>query len=396
MRMLGLLLVSTTVTLGGPKPGDEGTPEFEKASALVKQLGHPRFAVRETAAKQLLDLGGAAVPALLAGTKSDDEEVRSRSVTLLPQAKAADWRRRAEAYLADAEGKQKHDLPLLAEWEKVTGKPDDGSRKLFADMIRTSGEFLSQVAASNVPSNYTGEQARLLLDRVRTGKGQIKAEPGELAAVLFADVAATDIVGARPPGRGRHAAATPAQILSNPSWPEAIGAADVGPPVRKLLVRWADTRLPRGSDGWQHFADLARKKPFAEAAPVLIKAAKDKQADVLGVRLMAVDALGKVGGQEATAALTGLVTDRTNVFGGGGDVDHLLGDQALAALVHLTGKKLNDYGLTNNVGIGFATGDGDETISLSLYGFASAEARKKGLQKWQDEQKNVEPKKQGR
>ena len=64
--------------------------------------------------------------------------------------------------------------------------------------------------------------------------------------------------------------------------------------------------------------------------------------------------------------------------------------------VQLAGKKMSDYGLTNNVGIGFATGEGDETISLSLYGFPNADARKKGLQKWQDEQKKAEPKKPDR
>src|SRR2546423_364882 len=133
MRVTTLLLLSTAVALAGPKPGEEGTPEHARAAELVKQLGHPRYATREAAAKQLVEMGPAAVPALLAGTNAADEEVRTRSIALLPQAKAAEWKRRAEAYLADAEGKQKHDLPLLADWEKVMGKPDAGSRKLFAD-----------------------------------------------------------------------------------------------------------------------------------------------------------------------------------------------------------------------------------------------------------------------
>ena len=118
-----LLLLSTTAALAGPKPGEEGTPEHQKAADLVKQLGHPRYATREAAAKQLLEMGPAAVPALQAGTKAIDEEVRNRSVALLPQAKAAEWKRRADAYLAHTEGKQKHDLPLLADWEKLLGKP---------------------------------------------------------------------------------------------------------------------------------------------------------------------------------------------------------------------------------------------------------------------------------
>ena len=377
---IALLLIATTAA-ADPK---SGTPD-----ELVQQLGHPRFAVREAAARRLVELGGAAVPALLAGSRSDDEEVRSRCQALLPQAKAADWRRRADAYIADGEGKQKHDLPFLAEWDKLVGKPDAGSRKLYADMVRTSGEFLSQVAASNVPSKFTGEQARLILDRVRTAGKQLKAEPGELAAVLLADVAGVDVAGARGRNRGPRPHNTTAMLLNNPAWPEALEATDTGPALRKLLVRWTEDRAPLRSDGWQYFANLVRKKPFPEAAAALIKAAKDRQADVLSVRALAIDALGKVGGKEATAALGELVADRTTVFGGGGlgGEEHLLGDCALAALVQSTGKKLSDYGLNSNVGIGFSTGVGDETIHLSLYGFRNADARKKAIQKWQDEQK---------
>src|SRR5829696_9127269 len=100
MRGTILLSLTAAVALAGPKPGDEGTPEHARAAALVKQLGHPRYATREGAAKQLVDMGPAAVPALTAGTKSEDEEVRNRSIALLPQAKAAEWKRRAAGYLA--------------------------------------------------------------------------------------------------------------------------------------------------------------------------------------------------------------------------------------------------------------------------------------------------------
>src|SRR4051812_36607789 len=124
MRPTFFWLLTALTAFAAPKPGKEGTPEFDKAAALVKQLGHPRFAVREAAGMQLLEMGGSAVAALRAGTRSEDEEVRTRCTALLPQAKAAGWKKRAEAYLADADAKEKRDLPLLAEWEKLTGKPD--------------------------------------------------------------------------------------------------------------------------------------------------------------------------------------------------------------------------------------------------------------------------------
>src|SRR5262245_14799184 len=127
-----LALVALPAAGAGRNPGDEGTPEYQKASNLVRELGHPRFLVRETAAKKLVEMGAPAVPALRAGAGSGDEEIRTRCAALIPQAKAAEWRRRTDAYLADTDGKRKHDLPLLAEWERLTGKPDASSRAMFA------------------------------------------------------------------------------------------------------------------------------------------------------------------------------------------------------------------------------------------------------------------------
>ncbi|HEX3151295.1 MAG TPA: HEAT repeat domain-containing protein [Gemmataceae bacterium] len=380
MRATILLIAIATFATAAPKPGDAGTPEFDKATALVKQLGHPRFASREAAAKQILDMGGAAVPALLAGIKSDDEEIRNRSTTLLPQAKAADWRRRAEAYLADKEGKEKHDLPLLDAWEKQTGKPDAGTRKLFAEMVRTSGEFLEE-AAGPKSASVLGKRCTLLRDRLRTGSGQIKAEPGELAAVFFVEAHAAS---SRSPGTrrsGPRPAAAP--LLANPIWPEALDAADTGPVLRKLLVRWVESRAIQES-ARQQFAALVRKKPFPEAAAPLARLAKDKKADVFSVRVLAIEALGKVGGSEATAALTELLADTSAIFGQG-ENEHQICDAALAALVTMTGKNLGAYELDSNTSIGFATDEDDEEINIRIYGFRSSDARKKAIQKWKEE-----------
>lgn len=385
MRVIGSLLFAAAVAVAGPRPGEEGTPEFEKASALVKQLGHPRFSVREAAAKQLVEMGGAAVAALTAGTRSDDEEVRTRSTVLLPQAKAAEWKRRADAFLADKDGKQKHDLPMLAEWEKLMETPDTGSRKLFAEMIRTSGDLL-ETAAKNptAASSAATDRAQRLRERVQTSKGQLKAEPGELAGLLFIESTATEPVnldGGWRINRGRLSSS--AQLLANPTWPEALDAADTGPALRKLLARWAGARTARDHIANQQFALLAQKKPFPEAAKPLATLARNKDADLFTVRLIAVQALGKVGGKEADATLTDLIGDTTTIFGG--QDEHRLGDSALAALVQMHGKKLSDYGLTNTMGIGFAAGPGDEVIMLQLHGFRGADARARAIQKWKDE-----------
>lgn len=370
-------MLFAAVGVAGPNPGEEGTPEFQKAAALVKQLGDKRYATREAAAKQLIEMGPAAVPALTAGTKSEDEEVRNRSVALLPQAKAAAWKRRAAVYLADTEGKQKHDLPLVDEWEKLIGKPDAGARRLFAEMVKTNGEMLDKATDRRVATTTCTARCKVVLAQARGPKGQIKAEIGDVAAILFVDT----LVPTRSDWSTR---AFPAQLLANPTAAETVGDADMGPAFRHLVVKWMQAREKNDPTAGQQFALFARKKPFAEAAPALIKLAKDKTADVFTVRVLAIEALGKVGGKDAAAALADLVPETTNLFGGGEDQIRV-GDVALAASLTMHGKKLSDFGMHNNFGIGFSAGDGDEPISITLHGFQNQGAREKAVKKWKEE-----------
>lgn len=378
MRAILILLLATSLAIADAKPGDEGTPEFQKAAALVKQLGDKRYATREAAAKTLVEMGPAAVPALTAGTKSEDEEVRNRSVALLPQAKAAAWKRRAAAYLADTEGKQKHDLPLLDDWEKLIGKPDAGSRKLFAEMVKTNGEMLDKATDRRSAASACTTRCKLVLAQAKGPKGQIKAEIGDVASILFVDT----LVPTRSDWSTRM---FPAQLLANPTAAETVGDAEMGPAFRRLVVKWMQARDKNDPTAGQQFALFARKKPFAEAAPSLIKLAKDKTADVFTVRVLAIEALGKVGGKDAAAALADLVPETTNLFGGGGQDQNRVGDVALAASLTMHGKKLNDFGMNNNFGIGFSSAEGEEPISITLHGFQNPAAREKAVKKWKEE-----------
>jgi HEAT repeat protein len=380
VRSLVTLLFVTAVATADPKPGDEGTPEHQKATAFVKQLGDKRYAVREAAAKQLIEMGPAAVPALTAGTKSDDEEVRNRSTALLPQAKAAEWKRRAEAYLNDKDGKLKHDLPLLAEWEKLVGKPDAGSRKLFAEMIQTNGELLEQAAADPKKANDAVKaRCRTMASQVAAGAKQVPALAGDLAALFFvhgrvskdrSDWMATD---------------HPSQLLGNPGLAEAIAAKDIGPAMRRVVVQWADSRPSDDMSSHQFFALAMQKSPFPEAVPVLARLAKDKNASGLHVRAIAINALGKIGDADAKAALEGLLGDSTSLFQGVVGQDFPVGDCAFAALVTAHGKKPADYGATGQMGIGFRAAAQGEIVRLDLRSFPNNEAREKGLKKWKDE-----------
>ena len=132
-----------------------------------------------------------ALPALRDGTKSGDEEIRTRCAALIPRVQAAEWKRRADAYLADVDGKQKHDLPLLAEFEKAVGKPDASARQLFADMVRTNGELL-ELAAVDPKRGRAAHLSRAndLLARLRQRPNPAKVDVADLAAIVLMDTTA--------------------------------------------------------------------------------------------------------------------------------------------------------------------------------------------------------------
>ena len=62
----------------------------------------------------------------------------------------------------------------------------------------------------------------------------------------------------------------------------------------------------------------------------------------------------------------------------------------------MSGKKLSDYGLTNNFGIGFATAPGEEPVMLQVHGFRTTDDRTRAVQKWKDGSAKAGPGKNGK
>jgi hypothetical protein len=380
VRATLLLLLVPAVGLAAPKPGDDGTPEYRAAADLVRQLGDPKFAAREAAARKLVDMGAAAVPALRAGTASADEEVRSRSVALLPQAQAVGWKRRADAFLADPTGK--HDLPLMAEWEKLAGKPDAGSRALYADMVKGGGPLMELAATDRRAAVAAlAAQSKKLLDSMRVRGKVVEVPAGDIAAVLFVQAVLKD----SPDATGSADRREPLYLLSNPSVAAALGARDTGPAFRLLVVAWIDSRPAEETMSALYFTLLTHRRPFAEADPVLIRlATRHKSAQI---RWVALEALGKSGTKVAVNKLTELLTDTATMYDdvGGKDSPQQVRDCALAALVNGSGKKPVDYGLTSYMSANFWFGGTADGIALHLCGFKSAADRDAGFKKWRAE-----------
>jgi hypothetical protein len=378
VRLTPLLVVFLPAALlAGPRAGDEGTPEYRVAADLVKQLGDPRFSAREVAAKNLVELGAAAVPALTAGARSADEEVRTRSAALLPKAVAAGWKRVADDFLADPAAHR--DLPLLPEWEKLTGKPDAGSRKLYAAALAANGPLLEQAAADKkLGAAALAARGRDLLAAARTGGTQVEAAAGDVAGVLFAQW------HLRPPAGtgGADRREEPLYLLANPAARAALGGKDTGAAFRKLVAGWYESRPPDEFMAGLYFCLLAHRHPFPEADPILIRLAT-KHPNIQ-LRWVAMEALGQSGSPAAVGALTKLLDDPSAMYDnlGNKDAGHQVRDCALAALVNGGGKDPKAYKLTEFMSASFWFGGTADTVTVRLYGFTSKVDREAGLRKW--------------
>ena len=304
-------LLAALTAFAAAKPGEDGTPEFEKAAALVKQLGHPRFAVREAA--------GQAAP-------RDGRVGRGRPTKPAPSPRT---RRSAPAVPPcsrrprppGGSGGPRRTWPTRREGEARpaalgrVGEADRQAGRRVPQAVRRHGSHQWRVArrGGDRPEGGHDQGVRPSAADLRPGdkpQGAGQSRGGRTGGGPV-----------RGRGFGRHRAdrrapagpprppTSPAQLLANPAWPDALGAADTGPVLRKLLVKWAGTRPASDFVAHQQFALLVQKKPFAEAAPVLAATAKNKDADLLSVRLLAVQALGKVGGKDATDTLTDLIAD---------------------------------------------------------------------------------------
>jgi hypothetical protein len=379
MRLtLGLLLIIVARAAAGPEPGDPGTPEYDKAAKLVEELGAPRFAAREEAAKQLVGMRGPALAAVEAGSRSKDEEIRTRCAAILPQIRAADWRARAEAFLADP-ACYKADPRLFDEYEKSVGKLDTSSRELFAEMVRADIDLIAlAVARADGIPDLVHKRCEAMVQPNANGHIVVRAPAGKIAAVLFGDLRG------RPERAPFNDSIHPAYQLGNPGLIDGMRAEDTGPALRRLVVHWASARPERDTKSNQLFTLVAGTVPIPEAVPVLARLAKASEEDVWRVRTPAVWALGRIGSKDAQAALKKLLLERTVVDVAAPKGICTLGDCALAALAEGQGRKPAALGMVPGARghTGGKLPAGGALVKVPVYGFPDEEARQAELKKF--------------
>ena len=391
-----MVIIQVLCTLVSPAADvphvDPPNPDHQKAVELVKQLGHPRFAVRESAGKKLVEFGESAVAALEDGARSDDLEIRYRSAAVLRSLKDETWSSRSAAYVTGRESKGSRDLPLLTEWEKVIGSADPASRKFFADMLQMNGELFELAAASPARARFglsskcsqLSRDARMTLSpRGSYWPSLVPIHTADVAAVLFVQT-----VVDRNRTSDMHVEIAPSHLLRTPFAGAATEDEESGCVFRLLINAWMQSRPLTDDHAAFALTETAVLHPLPEAIPQLVRIIKDDLGLRLGLRCQAIAGIERIGNESAVEALEELLTDPLPIAAKRDGLIQVR-DCALGCLVRLKGKDPNQYGLTEVIewtvtGYNYS-GSGTPT---RLYGFATSEAREAAFRKWNQEFRN--------
>lgn len=382
LAICGLIVLAAGVALAAapnqPSP-DPATlavaPEqVAKARALVRRLGSPAYRDRDRAARELADMGRAALPALDAGRDDPDPEVRMRVVALLPRAEADELRARIDTFLADGDAKYVHDLPGFNRFRAIAGDDRD-ARGLFAEVLKNRVNYDLLLALRGVPADRVAALAAcagavacagpesppatdlaLVLAARRQGMqpGMQPFAPGGIARQIVPDLPdiallllAESLVSEAKVGFNPFQNQIAGYLYQDPLRRAATGEGKHGAAFRRLVVHWMDTR--DSMNGMQSAMSLATQ---LRLGPRVVSKYAARQLALDGsppwYRANAAAMIARHNSKEHLMAVTRLLTDATFVVRGGPNnpqPDIQVRDVGLAMALLLTGQDPAAYGL---------------------------------------------------
>ncbi|HVK16734.1 MAG TPA: hypothetical protein VM533_07275 [Fimbriiglobus sp.] len=355
--------------------------QVAKARGLVKQLGSAAYRDRDRAARELADMGRAALPALDASRHDPDPEVRMRVVALLPRAEADELRARIDTFLADADARYSHDLPAFHRFRAIAGDDRD-ARTLYADVLKNRANYDLLLALRGVPADRVAPLAACagsvacagpenppaadlaLTLAARRQEMQLQINPQfpavggfqgggyrpttpdvpDIALLLLAESLVSETKVGFNPFQNQIAS----YLYQDPLRRAATGEGKHGPAFRRLVIHWMDTR--DSMVGLQTAMSLATQ--FRLGSREIARYAARQLALDGGqpwARANAAAMVARYGGREHLMAVTRLLSDPTFVVRGGinnQQPDIQVRDVALAMGALLTGQNPADYGLS--------------------------------------------------
>ncbi len=346
--------------------------EEARINKLIDQLGSPNYRKREEAFKSLMKIGLPAKSALLKRQKDRNLEIESRCKELLPAILRKDMQIRIDAFLRDKEWKNKHDIPGLADYIKIVGNTPE-SRAIFIDLLNSHRKLfeISELNPKDLADTYAERASEMAQTVVYNGGGGVKfPTENDYRALFFF-------------GQNEECAKAIASIqlfgnlMYRPEFQNMFDNSTKGKISLKLFILWMESNL-NGSEQANIIhpcMNLIQIKKMKEASPILEKVVKnDKQHQ--SVRAQAISTLSQLEAKNCIPILESLYSEKTVIqsvnFGKMSTVQ--INDIALAAVIHLNGKNLKDFG--------FEFAQGNNTALYPYLGFENDEKRNAAFKKW--------------
>jgi hypothetical protein len=366
--MQACVLASLILAAGVAAGNAEDTTD---PAVFVRRLADEKFAIRERAAEQLRKLGKAAEPALRAGLKHPDAEVRERCQTLLDEIAGNDREERLIAFLTDAEDGQP--LPGWRRFAEVAGKTP-AARRSFVTLYRSAGDLLdtAEKAPAEVGDRLAARCKALAPALITSGPEEpVLAEAEALLLVATAERLNLGVPAFNSLCDGLGVLANRAPLKKRFLQDE---------PSRKLLLAFVQRRW----DGPQQerTLSLALAYELKETADWAVGLALSRETPGL-TRGWALLVAGQLGGKEQAARLKPLLDDTTAVGErklGPTTLRAEVRDVALVAVIRLAGRQPADYGFPYLQAI-----PGLKTLPTpACLGFADAATREAAFKKWKE------------
>jgi hypothetical protein len=339
---------------------------------LVRELGAPTFIARQHAQRALVTLGVDAKPALEAACHDPDHEIRQRARTALAAISDVDFHVRVAEFLADQNLEDGHGLAGWERYRSLVGS-DPAARTLFADMQRAERELLEAVAQKpSHAGSLLDARCQQLASLVPDGDNirQPQYSLSTMAALVFAasdrDVPITERAGDYLNGLG-------GQTVLN----QAIHSRPTDTLFRALLNAWVGRPLERDSRMSYGALLLAMQFDLKGAVVPALKLIDPPPVGSPMLEQWAILAIAKLGSREHVESLEPLLADERSIPDRGGrESDVQVRDLALAAMIHLSGQKLADYGFVH------AKSNPFYLFNTNTLGFNDPSARTEALKKW--------------